>query len=71
MPFRFFALNRWQVTNFCNFPIEWPSLVRKPESERILWLKIYFCLKNVRREIPLKQFYEHVASKLTTARNKS
>ena len=47
MPFRFFALSRWQVTNLCNFPIGWPSSVRKPESRRIMWLKIYFCLKNV------------------------
>ena len=27
-----------------------------------MWLQFYFCLKDVQREIPLKQFCEHVAS---------
>jgi len=33
MPFRLFALNRWRVISFCNFPIGWPSSFRKPESK--------------------------------------
>ena len=33
MQFRLFALNRWQVSSFCNFPIGWPSSIRKPENK--------------------------------------
>ena len=69
MPFRIFALNRWQLTSFCDFPWYNHHQLESPKAKCIVWLQIYFCFKNVRKEIPLKQFSEHIASKFIVARN--
>ena len=67
MPFRFIALNRWQMTSFCNFPIAWPSSVRKSESKtyRVPFNK--FLLKNFRKGDSSEAVF--IASKFITARN--
>ena len=69
MPFRFFALNCWQVTSLCNFPIGWPSSVRKPESKRYHAASNLFLLE----ECPKGDSFEvvSIASKFITAGNES
>ena len=46
----------------------WPSSVRKPENRRYCVASNLFLFKNTGSEIPLKQFFEHSASKFITAR---
>ena len=70
MPFRLFALSRWQVTSFVIFQLYGYHRLENGESKRYR-VASNFCLKNVRREIPLKRFSEHVSSKFITARNGS
>ena len=62
------------MTSLCNFPIGWLDghhRLENPKAKDIVWLQIYFGLKNVRRTIPLKRFSENDASKFITARNES
>ena len=54
MPFRFFALSLWQLTSFCSFPWRCNHRLENPKAKGIVRFQIYF-LKNVRKEIPLKQ----------------
>ena len=63
MPFRFFALNCWQLTSFCNI-----HRLENPKAKGIVWLQIYFCSKNAQKKIPPKRFSKHTSSKFITAR---
>ena len=67
MPFRFLALNRWQLTSFCNIP--WMAVnSKKARKQRYCVASNLYFFKECPKGDPLKQFFEHSASNFITAR---
>ena len=64
MLFRFFALNCWQLTSFCNI-----HRLENPKAKGIVWFQIYFCLKNARMEISPKRFSKFITARRPTMEN--
>ena len=63
MTFRLLEVSCWQLTSVCNI-----HRLEHPKAKGIVWVQVYFCLKNSFKEIPLKRFSKHAASKFITAR---